>query len=184
MRNFPVKIGDNEYWISRSVSVEGFIFTLDNGIRVLANKRGKGCPNNVGKWNCPCGYLDYDETLKKACCREIKEETNLTVSPSLLNFFTIDSTPKGKSQNISVSYWSYRPGYAGQTITGEAAEPDEVDDVEWISLDELDKYDWAFEHNYTIMKVSLMYLRPILSDETIRRFSNKLKERNLLETNA
>lgn len=184
MKNFPVKVDNKEYWISRSISVEGFIFTLDNGIRVLANKRGKGCPNNTGKWNCPCGYLDYDETTEQACMREIKEETNLTIDPSFLNFLWIDSEPKGEKQNISIAYWSFKPTYAFQTITGGFAEPDEVDDVEWISLDELDKYDWAFDHEYSIMKVSLMYLRTLLPEETIRRFEQKLIERKTLETNA
>lgn len=184
MNNFPVKVDGKEYWISRSLSVEGFIFTSDNGIRVLANKRGKGCPNNVGKWNCPCGYLDYNETLEQACIREIKEETNLSVDLSFLQFYVINSEPKGNSQNVSVSYWSFKPSYAYQTVTGEGAEPDEVDDVEWISLDKLDNYDWAFEHDYMIMQVSLRYLRTLLPKETIRRFEDKLKERNLLKIDA
>jgi len=184
MKNFPVVINEDEYWISRSISVEGFIFTNDNGLRVLANKRGIGCPNNIGKWNCPCGYLDYDETLKQACLREIKEETNLTVDPSLLYFAGIDSIPKDKKQNVSVLFWSYKDTYLHQTITGEFAEPNEVDDVMWIGLDELDRYNWAFEHNYTIMRVALTHISEKLSEQLKRRFFEQLKEHNILGTNA
>lgn len=184
MRNFPVIIDNKEFWISRSVSVEGFIFTEDNGIRVLANKRGKGCPNEVGKWNCPCGYLDYNETIEEACRREVKEETNLTIDPFLLNFLAIDSTPKGKIQNVSVSFWSFGTKYAGQTVTGERADESEVDDVEWVGLDELDKYDWAFGHNYTIMRIALEYFPHRLSEEIKRRFEQQLKKRNILGTDA
>ena len=44
--------------------------------------------------------MDYDETTKQACSREIKEETNLSVDLSILNFLWIDSEPKGEKQNI------------------------------------------------------------------------------------
>ena len=180
MRNFPVTINGEEFWVSRSVSVEGFIFTTDNGFRVLANKRGKNCPNNVGKWNCPCGYLDYDETVAQACMREIKEETNLKIDPSLLNFLWYDSIPKGKTQNVSFAFWSFSRKYAGQTITGECADEGEVEDVEWIGLDELDKYDWAFGHNYTIMKIALKEFRLSLPIAIIRRFEQQLREHSLV----
>jgi ADP-ribose pyrophosphatase YjhB (NUDIX family) len=184
MKNFPVQVDGREFWISRSVSVEGFIFTKDNGIRILANKRGKGCPNNVGKWNCPCGYLDYDETIKQACTREVKEETNLTLDPSSLQFLWIDSNPRGKTQNISVAFWSYKDTYSYQTVTGEFGEPDEVDEVEWIGLDELENYDWAFEHNYSIMRIALMFFSEELTDAIKRRFEEQLKERSTLGTDA
>ena len=129
MKNFPVNINDKEYWISRSAAVAGFIFTEDNGLRVLAVKRSENCPDEVGKWCCPCGYVDYDETVEEACSREIKEETNLTVSPNLLTFSHIDSTPQGK-QNIIISYCSYSVNYAEQTIY---PNDNESEDVEWIS---------------------------------------------------
>jgi len=170
MKNFPVVINEKEYWISRSIAVCGIIFAIDSGIRVLACKRGKGCPDEVGKWNCPCGYLDYDETLEEACRREIKEETNLTVDPSLLYIDHINDDPKDNKQNVTVVYWSFKNSYTYQTVTGEGSEPDEVDDVEWISLDELDKYEWAFNHKYLIMQVALDRIYKYLSDETKRRF--------------
>jgi 8-oxo-dGTP diphosphatase len=145
MKNFPVVINDREYWISRSVAVCAIIGTIDSGFRILAVKRGKGCPDEVGKWCCPCGYLDYDETLRQACIREIKEETNLTVKESSLLFSGIDDIPTGR-QNITVRYWTFNKSYAGQTVTGAFGEKDEIDDVEWISILDLDKYDWAFGH--------------------------------------
>ena len=184
MKNFPVIVNDKEFWISRSVSVEGFIFTQDQGLRVPANKRGSACPNEVGKWNCPCGYLDYDETAEQACCREIKEETDLTINPSQLGFLWVDSIPRGKRQNVSIAYWSYKDSYSYQTITGAFADKNEVEDVLWIGVDELNKYDWAFEHNYAIMRVCLKHLRALLSDETVRRFEKQLKEHDSLLSHA
>ena len=63
MKNFPVKVNNKEYWISRSVAVAVSIYTYINGkLCILANKRGPGLPNHVGQWNVVSGYIDFDET--------------------------------------------------------------------------------------------------------------------------
>ena len=38
-----------------------------------------GAADGQGLWCCPCGYLDFDETLEECVIREIKEETGLTI---------------------------------------------------------------------------------------------------------
>lgn len=156
MKNFCITYNDKTFWISRSVAVAGFIFTVDNGkLLVLANKRGKGCPDFQGYWNCPCGYLDFDETTKEACCREIAEETNLTVNPKYLKLFSVNDDPKdSNSQNITFRYWDFsRTLYKGQTIYAKGAEPDEVEDVAWIPVEELSKYEFAFGQKEIIKEI-------------------------------
>lgn len=177
MENFPVTINNKEYWISRSVAVAGFIFCIDNGLRVLANKRGKSCPDEIGKWNCPCGYLDYNETLKEACAREIYEETNLKISPDGLFYFGFDDTPIGK-QNISFRFWALNNKYAGQTVYAKGAEKDEVEDVDWVFVGDLDKYEWAFNHEKLIAKIVLAYFKGYISEDTKEKLKNLITEEN------
>ncbi len=166
MQNFPIKVEDKEYWISRSVAVVGFIFTkIDNKFYILGSKRGKGADGNQGKWNCPCGYLDYNETLKEACSREIAEETNLYVSPMLLHQEHIDDKPEGR-QNISISYWAFHPMFASYTIYAKGTEPDEVEDVEWIPLGKINDFDWAYNHKYWIASIALNLWSAELDDKT------------------
>lgn len=153
MNNFPVSVDGKEYWISRSVAVCAICFCQDNGLRVLAVKRGPGCPDEVGKWCCPCGYLDYNETLIEACCREVKEETNLTLDKTCMYLFHIDDSPKSNKQNITFTYVCKGVSFKSQTISAEGSEPNEIDDVEWVSVNELDKYDWAFNHAELIEKI-------------------------------
>lgn len=172
MRNFPVIVDGVERWISRSIAAAGFIFTVDDGLRVLAVKRGRGCPTDHGKWCCPCGYLDYDETIEEACRREIREETNLNVSSFSLNLFEIDDSPKSERQTVSFLYWSYSDKYSWQTVTSANSEPDEIDDIEWIRIDELDKYDWAFDHKRLIISVALQYLDTKLSESDKTKILN------------
>lgn len=160
MKNTSVNINGKEYWISRSVAVVGFIFTkIDNKIYILAGKRGIGADGENGKWNAPCGYLDYDETLKEAITREVEEETNLYVSPNLWQLVKIDDIPTGK-QNISISYFAKSEYFAGHTIYAKGTELDEVEDVDWIPIDKIENCDWAFGH--------LDIIKQIISDYNIK----------------
>lgn len=158
MKNFPIEHEGKIYWISRAVAVVGFIFIVDNGLRVLANKRGKGCPDYQGYWNCPCGYLDFDETTKEACCREIAEETNLHVNPKDLYLLSVNDDPKDEHQNVTFRYWGFSPVlYKSQTVYPKGAEQDEVEDVEWIAIEDLDNYEFAFGHRELIKEIVSTY---------------------------
>lgn len=91
--NRCVKINgtDEKVWLSRSCAVVGIIAM--NGY-VLMVRRGPKCPDEVGKWVLPCGYVDWDENLTEAMYRETYEETGI----NLLNFrrFLKDQQDSGK----------------------------------------------------------------------------------------
>ena len=63
MYNFPFVEDGQTYWRSRSCTTVGYVFCADKEgyLCVLANQRGPGAPTNVGKWNVPCGYIDFAE---------------------------------------------------------------------------------------------------------------------------
>lgn len=78
MKNFSVKVNGKEYWISRSVAVEGFIFKQKgNELYALIEKRGKGAADYQGYWCFVCGYTDFNETVEQSLQRETLEETVL-----------------------------------------------------------------------------------------------------------
>lgn len=176
MKNFPIEHEGKTYWISRAIAVVGLIFCYDNGLRVLANKRGKGTPDFQGYWNCPCGYLDFDETTTEACCREIAEETNLYVLPKSLRLYGINDNPNSDvKQNVTFRYWAFSEFlYKGQTIYPRGAEKDEVEDVEWISVEDLDKYQWAFGHKEIIIHIVLDHLAVWITTETKKNLIKSL----------
>jgi len=155
MNNFPVKLGNKEYWISRSIAVCGFVLTgSPDNLSILAVKRGSGCPDEVGKWCCPCGYLDYNETLVGACSREIHEESGLYVNPFDLKMWRIDDNPLSNKQNVTINYWSYKPHFIDIILNNNYCEPNEIDDVQWISLNKIDMFVWAFNHFSLIHKLT------------------------------
>ena len=174
MNNFPIQYEGKTYWISRSVGVVGYIFCLDGGkLLVLANKRGKGTPDFQGYWNCPCGYLDYDETTRQACAREIAEETNLYVNPDNLQLFDVEDDPSANRQNVTFRYWHFSPiWYKGQTVYAKGQEKDEVAEVKWIPIDEIDDYQFAFNQEKTIKKIVSLYLSDYINSKTQLNFKN------------
>ena len=92
MYNFPVIIDGIEYWVARNMAVACFVFAPINGEGcVLANQRGTGTPDFQGLWNCPCGYLDYDETTKEAAKREVYEETGIQLKHA--KFWSFEDSP-------------------------------------------------------------------------------------------
>lgn len=48
-----------------------------DGVRVLLVQRGR--PPGLGKWSIPGGLVDVGEPVEAAACREVKEESGLTV---------------------------------------------------------------------------------------------------------
>lgn len=141
MNNFPVYVDGQEYWVSRSIAVVSYVYTIKDGVAmVLINKRGHGLPNNVGKWNAPSGFLDYDETLKECGIRETYEETGVRIKHLTLE--KIDDDPSRARQNVLVRFSSY---VRYQEPNTDHCEPDEVEEVKWVPLSEVCNYDWTSE---------------------------------------
>lgn len=156
MKNFQVtaKEDNKKYWISRSVAVAVFVFYIDEyGEKfVLANKRGAGAADYQGCWNCPCGYLDFDETLIEAAKREVFEETGYKLDSELVVAGINDQITENH-QNVTIRYKTvYREKLPIQEIP-EGGEQDEVANVKWINVKYLNGYKWAFNHDKIIQEL-------------------------------
>lgn len=170
MKNFPIKItediivdGENmkgkTVWHSRSCATAIFVFSnMNDEWCVAAVKRGPGCPNNIGKWCCPCGYVDYNETVQEAAARELLEETSLQVGDSYydlhLDFKGFNSNPEDDVlQNITFYYAGLIRFHFKPQLSKVFSEKDECDDLAWIPLADVNKYDWVFGHDKLIFEM-------------------------------
>lgn len=71
----------------------------------LFEKRGPGCPDNVGLYCMPCGYYDFaDQYIRKGAVREVMEETGLEVDPKNLYFFGVGDGPSDNNGNVTLRY--------------------------------------------------------------------------------
>jgi len=154
MKNFEFKHNGESFWYSRGIVCASFIFAADaNGdIHVLANKRGKGVPTS-GYWNCPCGHLDFDETCVDCAIRETKEETGVDINQEDLELFEInDKDFISKDQSIGFIYYALIEDRTIEDMptSKKDMEKNEVEEIAWINVDEIDDYKWAFNHDKRI----------------------------------
>lgn len=179
MKNFKItaKEDGKEYWISRAMAVTGIVRAIkipeseneEPEIFYLISKRGAGSPDYVGKWQCTCGYLDFDENLSYAVLREIYEETGLDLRDEIdeeVEFFPIqpinekkvfnfqfleldDSPSHDPRQNVvarylvDVNYNWIKELLDNGTINCQTetrgGEPGEIDDIRLVKGQDLDK---------------------------------------------
>jgi ADP-ribose pyrophosphatase YjhB (NUDIX family) len=160
MKNFPIidKETGREYWISRSVAILGIVKAIDkNGNKyILAEQRGSGTPDPeyIGCWCLPCGYLDFDETCKQGISREVREETGVNIHPENFELIEINDVPyEDKRQNITFRFRVELEGYIDDfELTDRFSETNEVMNIKWINLKEINNYKWAFNHEKIIKK--------------------------------
>lgn len=160
MKNFPIEYEGNVYWRSRSVAVAGFIFCQDADGEwcVLANRRGPGCPDEVGKWCCVCGYLDFFENGEEAVARETKEETGVIIDPSRVHFDSVMFSTKN-DQNVTLRYFVWLEGQCSDyQLSNEYNEKDETTDIKWIGVKDVSLFEWAFGHKNIIIELAGKYL--------------------------
>ncbi len=158
MKNHPLinpETGKEE-WISRAIAVLGIVIGIDkNGVKyVLAEQRGTGTPDSeyIGCWCLPCGYLDYDENIHQAVAREVFEETGVNIHPDNFILFYINDDPfSDKRQNVTFRFKTELEGYINDwELTDKFSESNEVSDIKWIDLREVNSYKWAFNHERII----------------------------------
>lgn len=160
MKNFEVtSLEDGKrYWVSRSVAVSTFLFLRDGvEIYVLANKRGKGSADFQGLWNCPCGYLDFDETGEEAAVREVREETGYILDIKELILDKVITCPRQNHQNVTLRYFCEKSLTEVKKKEGEleGGEEEEVEEIKLINIKDVDNYEWAFGHKEIIKEIIL-----------------------------
>lgn len=179
MENFSFEHNGQIYWYSRSMTSVCYVFCKNkNGVWcVLANQRGPSAPSCVGQWNVPCGYLDHNETITQAACRETREETGVLLNEWELNFWGLSTKPGKGKQNINCQFYTILNGVIDDyPVTNEFNEPGETSAIEWIPISSLDSYRFAFSQMPNIKKIFNDYVEPSMMRKLGLYVYNKLKD--------
>lgn len=157
LQNFPFKYMGRTLWYSRSVATTLFAFSKNEfgEMCVLANKRGKGCPDFQGYWNVVCGYLDFNENSIQCAIRECLEETGLKIPYDRVEVVGVNSEPSSNKQNVSIRHKVILDGTINEwsNFNTDNMEKDEVEEIRWIPLSEVKNYKWAFGHEKLITEI-------------------------------
>lgn len=144
-------------WYSRSVGVAIFTFCKNEEGRwcVLASKRGKEAADFQGFWNSVCGYLDFNETAVEAAIREAKEETGIDLQGEKIQFVGYEDSPTANRQNVTLRFCCFitTKKTSDFVFSKEGNEGDEVDEIKWLPIEEVDDYSWAFGHEKRIKDI-------------------------------
>lgn len=165
----PVKGPDNrDYWLGRATAVTSIIVGYDNDSpkipHICISQRGSEAYDHQGKWCMPCGYLDWDETGTEAVKRESWEEVGVDIdlileTKSVLRNnieqpWYVRTDPKENRQNISLIYGLEFFDFKDIILkaNNEGDTKNEVSQVLWMPITDIEKYSFAFNHEKLIRK--------------------------------
>jgi len=85
-----------------------------------------------GLWQCPAGFIEWDETPEEAAIRETKEEAGVKVK--LTGIFDVRLITEDPRENIVIIF------FKGKIIQGEPKPGDDAQEVVWFPLSNLPKF--------------------------------------------
>lgn len=150
-------------WLSRSVAVVGIVCLIKDGYpHLLISQRGLGAADNHLKYCLPCGYLDWSENSFDAVRREVWEETGINIDLILNNTWPVDkpfmviTDPSENRQNVSITHIVLseipKDGELPTPNITNHVQDQEVADARWIRYDEVDNFEFAFNHKERLKK--------------------------------
>lgn len=141
-------------WSGRYCAVSCVVLAKEKDDKwyVLINKRGKGTPDDQGKWNMPCGYLDGGESATEACSREVAEECGVSIPSEAFALINVETDPKKCNKgNVTLRHLCILSLRKPIGKLQEGGEKDEVDGIKWLPIEEIPNYNWAFNHKSTLL---------------------------------
>ena len=102
----------------------GVAVVLLDGDTVLLGRRARG--PYAGRWCIPCGYVDWDEDIRDAARRELREETGLEVEIGPVVAVHSNFHDRAKQ---TVGVW-----FSGTIVGGEMRADDDLDQLAYFRL--------------------------------------------------
>lgn len=149
MKNFEFEHEGQKLWYSRSLACSLIILKVGDGNKIpeiLISKRGSGCEFGAGLWCVPGGFIDFDEDAIDCAIRETFEETGIDVSifKNDIKLISLDSEPNKTRQSMCAYHLLVinKEQTKNWKFSIKNSEPNEVDEIKWISISEIDDYNW------------------------------------------
>jgi len=145
-------------WYSRSVAAAIFVYCKDEDGDwcILGSERGEEAADYRGFWNCCCGYLSFNESIKECALRELYEETGVFITDEAsVKFIDYDDSPQANRQNVTFHFATFIDDAVTSdfTFSKKHNEGKEVGEIKWIKIVDVENYMWAFGHNKRIIEI-------------------------------
>lgn len=133
-------------WYHNAAPTAGCVIV--RGDKALITKRAR--EPEKGRFDIPGGFLDPDEDPVSAVKREVDEELGMTVDVSIGDL--VQAVPHKYGEDGD---WTLAIGFVSRSSSGEPEPADDVAEARWVTLDELDSLDFAWEHDRELVRKAL-----------------------------
>lgn len=128
------------FWQNPNAGVAAVL--IEDGAVLLTRRGGS---ERSGLWDLPGGFVEYDEDIRSALVREIREETGLEIEVGRV--YEVHSNFFPETQRHSVGVW-----FLARRVGGLLGAADDVIDARFFSLDALPSdHELAFETDRLVL---------------------------------
>lgn len=138
--------GCDRSWYRSSSPTAGCVIVSDG--KALITKRGM--EPEKGRYDIPGGFLHAGEDVLDGLRRELLEELGVEIDVTFDDF--VHATPHryGDEGDFVLTM-----GFFARIANGEPRPADDVAEIRWVSLDELDGIPFAWEHDRALVRRAL-----------------------------
>lgn len=133
-------------WYHNAAPTAGCVMVRDG--KALITKRAR--EPEKGRFDIPGGFLDPDEDPVTGLIREVDEELSMMVTVEISDL--VQAVPHRYGADGD---WVLALGFIGRDPIGEPQPADDVEEVRWVTLDELAGVDFAWEHDRDLVRKAL-----------------------------
>ena len=130
-------------WYEHSAPTAGAVIYRDG--RVLVTRRGS--EPEKGRFDIPGGFLEAGEHPIDGLRRELREELDVEVDVDMDDCLQMVPHEYGEKGE-----WVLSIGFKARLVSGEPTPSDDVAEAHWISKDEVDQVDFAWEHDRELVR--------------------------------
>jgi NADH pyrophosphatase NudC (nudix superfamily) len=133
-------------WYHNAAPTAGAVIVRDG--KALITKRAR--PPEKDRYDIPGGFLDPDEDPIAGLKREVEEELGMNIEVSFDDF--VQAVPHRYGEDGD---WTLAMGFIVRTANGEPVAADDVAEVRWVTQEELDGIDFAWDHDREMVRKAL-----------------------------
>ena len=133
-------------WYRSSSPTAGCVIVSDG--KALITKRGM--EPEKGRYDIPGGFLHAGEDVLDGLRREIKEELGVEIDVTFGDFVQAVPHEYGAEGDYTLAL-----GFFARIASGVPEAADDVAELKWVSLDEIDEIPFAWEHDRSLVRRAL-----------------------------
>jgi ADP-ribose pyrophosphatase YjhB (NUDIX family) len=133
-------------WYHNAAPTAGCVIVRDG--KALITKRARD--PEKGRFDIPGGFLDPHEDPVSGLIREVDEELSMTITVAISDL--VQAVPHRYGDDGD---WTLALGFIARDPGGEPEPADDVAEVRWVTAEELDAIDFAWDHDRELVRKAL-----------------------------